>query len=162
MLKSCTKRNSDDSDESIFRFSFYCDVCGEPYSSAPVEFATCKSLCSQSPQPAPEDSQWRLLWRGEHVKAFQRANFEASHHFFSCPGCGLYVCKKCTAAKTEDDGSVRLVRCVNCERRINQGTLKSRLRFVYEPQSTAAHPTGKGGGVYAGSETPERNPQDRR
>ena len=157
MLKSCTNKYSDESDENTFRFTFRCDICGEVFRAVPVSFTGGK------PPPARvNDNCWRLLWMDEHGKAFERANFEASHHFFSCPGCGLYVCKKCTAAKTEDDGSVRLVRCVNCERRINQGTLKSRLRFVYEPQSTAAHPTGKGGGVYAGSETPERNPQDRR
>ena len=127
MLKSCTRNYSDESDENTFRFTFYCDVCGKPFRAAPVSLAGC-----EPPPVGAYDKCWRLLWMDEHGKAFERADFEASHHFFSCPGCGLYVCEVCTAATTEDDGTVRLLRCVKCEQRVNRAKPSSHLRFVYE------------------------------
>ena len=137
MLKSCTIRNSDESDESVFRFTFYCDICGEPYCASPVGFA------DFIPPDEYESECWRLLWRSEHGKAFARANFEASHNFFSCPGCGLHVCKKCTAADTDGNGAIRVLRCLECERRINRESLKSHLRYVYEPQSVSLQTISK-------------------
>jgi hypothetical protein len=128
MFKACTQKYTDESDEATFRFSFCCDLCGERFRATPVRFT------GGNPPPDTSDAKtlWKMLWRREHGRAFERANFEARYHFYACPGCGRFVCDKCTVVKPEADGGSRRERCVQCSRRAREG-FRPHLRYVAEP-----------------------------
>ena len=38
MLQSCTEKYTDNSDEKMFRFIFFCDCCGAPFEAPPIPF----------------------------------------------------------------------------------------------------------------------------
>ena len=127
MFKSCTKKYTDESDAGVYRFTFYCDICGETFRPGPLRFSG-----NDPPEKTEEKRIWKLIWKREHAQAFERADFEARHHFFSCPGCGLLSCEKCTVTAQEKDGSVSLLRCAPCNKRILIGKPPF-LRYVFEP-----------------------------
>lgn len=102
MFRSCTKRYQDESDEKAFRFTFYCDSCGRPYTVAPLCFTD--GMQNKSDY---EKELWELKWQSEHALAFERANHEAGHHFFCCPGCGEYVCQDCIISEKTPDGALK-------------------------------------------------------
>ncbi len=137
MFKSCTQRYTDMSDEKQFRFDFFCDICGEVFSAAPME-----RISSDPPSDTPEGKRLRkMLWRREHTEAFKRANYEASNHFFYCPCCGLYVCDACTFYKKDREGDMTPVCCVSCKRRMRSAKRKvyqaAELKYVYGPHPPA-------------------------
>lgn len=114
MLKSCTRKYTDESDEDAFRFTFYCDRCGSPHSIASVKFSG-----NGPPDTLQGKKLWKMTWQKEHAQAFERANFEAKYHFFCCPGCGEYVCQNCIVSEALPSGELRDL-CLNCNRRIAQ------------------------------------------
>lgn len=102
MLTSCTQKYTDESDERAFRFTFYCDRCGKPYKGQELSF-----MGGQETETECEKELWELKWQKEHTQAFERANHDASYHFFCCPGCGEYVCSDCTVSEKLPSGDVR-------------------------------------------------------
>jgi len=132
MLKSCTKKYTDESDERTFRFTFYCDLCGEGFCATPVSFT------GGNPPGEPNAKKaWEAKWRKEHYRAFERANFEARYRFHACPGCGLLVCDKCVVTKLLPDGGEKWERCVACEQRVKENS-RPYLRYVYDPRGSTA------------------------
>ena len=110
MLQSCTKKYTDNSDETMFRFIFYCDCCGAPYECPPIPFSEGR------PEGPPTDTAielWKLRWKKEHDQAFARANAEAARKFFGCPGCGKYICQNCVVSTPLPTGEI-LDRCLDC------------------------------------------------
>jgi hypothetical protein len=133
VFKSCTKKYSDESDKNAYCFSFYCDICGVTYKSAPIHFTGC-----DPPDTTTEIELWTMMWKREHALAFERANFEASLHFYVCPGCDLRVCDKCIVWKTDEYGDMVRRRCIKCEERVSRlAAVKPALRYVYEPPERA-------------------------
>jgi hypothetical protein len=112
MLKSCTRKYTDESDEGMFRFTFYCDRCGSSHQIKPVSFSGHKL-----PDSAAEKNLWLLRWQKGHTQAFERADYEAKYHFFCCPGCGEYVCQDCVVSERTPSGDIRDL-CLDCNRRI--------------------------------------------
>ncbi|HBU11981.1 MAG TPA: hypothetical protein DEB31_04420 [Clostridiales bacterium] len=135
VFKSYTREYSDRSDEKTFRFDFYCDVCGEVFSATPLECAD----RGPPPDTAEGERLRKLLWRQEHAKAFERANYEALDHFFLCPMCGSYVCDKCTVYKKDRDGDMARICCVGCKRRVRpvkrKGYKAAELKYVPSPSA---------------------------
>lgn len=111
MFKSCTQKYTDESTETTFHFSFYCDLCGEQFRSTIAKFTADITL----PETTYEKKLWQMLWRREHWRAFERANFQAHYHFYTCPDCARLVCDQCTIVKLEPDGGIRRERCVQCQ-----------------------------------------------
>jgi len=90
MLKPITKKISDESDSGIYRFTFYCDICGAPHQSVPYESETLNKI-----DPARREA--------EHNAAYERANREIMNHFNRCPMCGRVVCDNCFRILDESD-----------------------------------------------------------
>ena len=86
MLEPVTKTMTDDSTETVFRFTFYCDLCGKPWSSVPV---------SGMPEKGCGIGKRSLERCAEHDAAYERANLEAIQHFNRCPKCKRWVCNDC-------------------------------------------------------------------
>jgi len=84
MLKPVTARMTDESEGNIYRFTFYCDLCGAPRQSETYE--------SRVAEDAGTDSCERIT---DHHAAYERANFEALHYFNRCPVCKRMVCDDC-------------------------------------------------------------------
>lgn len=83
MLDPITKKMTDNSTESEFSFSFYCDICKHVWSSIPLNFSGNK-----------KDENF-VLWKNEHEAAYERANREAMMYFNRCPVCKHWVCDNC-------------------------------------------------------------------
>lgn len=83
MLDPITRQMTDNSTESDFSFSFYCDICKHVWSSIPLRYSGNK-----------EDGD-RVLWKNEHEAAYERANREAMMYFNRCPACKSWVCDDC-------------------------------------------------------------------
>jgi hypothetical protein len=94
MLEPVTRKMMDDSTDKAFVFTFYCDLCGRPWKSAPVSSLT----------PTRERSRKNpgCAWQ-EHDAAYERANLEAIQHFNRCPRCRRWVCDDCFLLLDEGD-----------------------------------------------------------
>lgn len=142
MFYSCTKKYTDESDEKIFRFTFYCDKCGKPHSSAPLPFSEGRTFGGGKKEDTPcENELWELLWQKEHEQAFDRANHEASFHFFRCPGCGEYACGDCTVNEKLDSNGLREL-CCQCSRREGRGK-SAPMKMVMPHKTPSGEPEEK-------------------
>ena len=115
MFQSCTKKYTDESNEELFCFTFYCDDCNAPFHSTPISF----KLNSCSIDKSSEYKLWKLQWQQKHKEAFARANQEAKIYYFCCPGCGRHICPACVVTKELSSGEV-LERCWQCTVKSNQ------------------------------------------
>lgn len=77
MLEAVTKKFTDESADGVYRFTFYCDICGKTWESIPYSSIN------------------NVLSVYERNSAFERANREASLQFNRCPVCRLIVCDDC-------------------------------------------------------------------
>ena len=96
MLKACTQRYTDASDERRFCFTFFCDVCGAAFQSTPI---LCSIAADAKRSTELEAKLYKFRWQNEHARAFARANQEASIYFFACPGCGRSACPRCVVSE---------------------------------------------------------------
>jgi len=123
MLKAFTRNYHDNSTESGFEFTFYCDICNDGYKSSFVQSTTAgkgkllKGLgagagivgslvggrgynvgwaADRGSDVLAERFDGRSpQWMKEHEQAFERAQNEAKQHFHRCPNCTKYVCDAC-------------------------------------------------------------------
>ncbi len=134
MLKSFTRNYEDNSTESGFQFTFYCDNCRDGYRSSFIQSETYKkgkglrglaqgagilgslfggaaSNAGYAMQRGGDVLSERFEgrspeWMKEHERAFELAQNEAMQHFHRCHSCSSYVCDACY---NEDEGL-----CVAC------------------------------------------------
>ena len=90
MLKPITQKMTDESEGGVYRFTFYCDICGQPRQSIPYYSDT--KGCT--------DTHARET---EHIAAYERANREAISWFNRCPICMRLVCDQCFRILDEMD-----------------------------------------------------------
>ena len=114
-----TSNFADNSTESGFQFTFYCDLCREGYKTNFIESKTHKKgklikglggLISAATQMAGKSNvgwgaerdadviteRFRGMspeWQKEHESAFELAQNEAKEHFKRCPKCKKWVCE---------------------------------------------------------------------
>ena len=132
-----TRNHEDNSSESGFQFTFYCDICHDGYKTRFVESKTYKQtgLFGMVGRAISTGStlvgQYRLgnaiersvdilndrkqgmspEWRKEWEDTFELAQNEAKQHFFRCSRCKKYVC--------ESDYNEQDNLCVECAPREN-------------------------------------------
>jgi len=82
MLRPLTKKMTDESEGVVYRFTFYCDICGAPRQSDDYQ-----SMSEETSSPEMRDT--------EYTAAYERANRAAMSYFNRCPKCKRYVCDKC-------------------------------------------------------------------
>ena len=99
MLKPITQKVLDESEEGVYRFTFYCDICESPWHSVSYYSDT-----EENP-----DEQTREL---EHTAAYERANREALSWFNRCPVCRRVVCDKCFRILDETDMCAECAECI--------------------------------------------------
>ena len=92
-LPSVTKKIDDDSDEKIFQFTFYCDLCGTKYRSESIAFSVQDAPCKFNNFTNAQ----KLIWGSEHEDAYERANQCALLVFTRCRICGDTFCEDCAA-----------------------------------------------------------------
>jgi len=85
MLKPITQKMTDESEDGVYRFTFYCDICGSAKQSHPFISET-EGYGIRVP-PAQRDR--------EHGDAYERANREMIRSFNRCPVCTRFVCDDC-------------------------------------------------------------------
>jgi len=85
MLKPITQKMTDESEDDVFRFTFYCDICGSAKQSHP--FISETEGYGILVDPAQRDR--------EHGDAYERANREMIRSFNRCPVCMRFVCDDC-------------------------------------------------------------------
>jgi len=136
-LQSFTRNYEDNSTDSGFQFTFYCDICQDGYKSEFVESATYKKKGFLKGLTEGVGLGARFLglhdvgygvqrggdilserfdgmspeWHKEHERAFERAKNEAMEHFHRCHKCHMWVCD---ADFNEEEGL-----CVECSPRLN-------------------------------------------
>lgn len=93
MLEPITCRMSDESSNRVYRFSFYCDLCGKPWTCDPIMAV---DHDNEKPTAALQESI-------EHQSAYERANLEAMRNFNRCPLCKRWVCDDCFRIMQEGD-----------------------------------------------------------
>ena len=81
MLQPVTRKITDESEGVVYRYTFYCDVCGSPKESVPYR--------SDTALASPEERE------RESKDAYERANKEAMGWFNRCPVCLRFVCDDC-------------------------------------------------------------------
>jgi hypothetical protein len=116
-LQPFTRNFVDNSDQSGFKFTFNCDICGDGYKTKFIESRSNKkagflrglgsaasigsSLLGSSVGHnigygantyANKFSGMNSDWHKEHEAAFEVAQNEAKGHFKRCPKCRKYVC----------------------------------------------------------------------
>lgn len=96
MLDPITRQMADNSTDTQFSFSFYCDICGHVWSSIPLSFSGDKGAEKSG------------SWKSEHEAAYERANREAMMYFNRCPVCKHWVCDDCFLIR--EDGYI----CKEC------------------------------------------------
>lgn len=161
MLKAFTRNYEDNSTESGFQFTFYCDLCHDGYKSSFVESETYKKGSLLRGVTGGARVLGGLLggrlgdavyhagyggdilserfegmspeWQKEHEKAFEYAQNEAQRHFHRCHKCRLWVCD---ADLNEDEGL-----CVECAPRMNVEVAAARSRKMVEDINTKADET---------------------
>ena len=82
MLRPITRKMTDESNGSIYSFTFYCDICGKPFKSPLYDSLT-------------GDEQDVKTQEVEHNDAYERANNEVLKSFNRCPSCQRVVCDDC-------------------------------------------------------------------
>jgi membrane protease subunit (stomatin/prohibitin family) len=167
MLQAFTRNYEDNSTESGFQFTFYCDLCHDGYKSSFVESETYKkgSLLRGVTGGARVlggllggslgNAVWQAgygsdilserfegmspEWQKEHETAFARAQNEATQHSHRCHSCNHYVCDACF---NEDEGL-----CTECAPRQEIYVAKARAeamrRNIEEAGETATVWKGK-------------------
>ncbi|HKU49904.1 MAG TPA: hypothetical protein VJP79_08140 [Nitrososphaera sp.] len=116
-MQPFTRNFVDNSDQSGFKFTFNCDICGDGYKTQYIESKANKkagflrglgsaasigsSLLGSSVGHnigyganayADRFSGMNPQWHKEHEAAFETAQNEAKGHFKRCPKCRKYVC----------------------------------------------------------------------
>lgn len=152
MLKAFTRNYEDNSTESGFQFTFYCDLCHDGYKSSFVESETHKkgSLLRNVTGGARVlggflggrlgDMVWHAgygsgilserfegmspEWQKEHELAFEHAQNEAQRHFHRCHKCRRWICD---SDYNEDEGL-----CVECAPRMNVEVAAARSRKMVD------------------------------
>lgn len=167
MLQSYTRNYADNSTESGFQFTFYCDHCDDGFKSSFVESETYKKGAGLRGLARGASALGNLIggragnlgwateragdiigerfeerspeWQKEHEAAFERAKNEAARHFHRCHACSEYVCDSCF---NEDEGL-----CVACAPRQEVYVAKARAdamrRNIDEAAETATVWQGK-------------------
>jgi len=136
-MQAFTRNYEDNSNESGFQFTFYCDLCNDGYKT---RFITSESnkragffkglgravslgadIVGRGGIGGHFERGTDILserfegtspeWRKEHEAAFELAQNEAKAHFMRCPKCRKYVCE---SDWNEQDGL-----CVECAPREN-------------------------------------------
>lgn len=136
-LQPFTRNYEDNSSESGFQFTFYCDICQDGYKTRFIESRTYRKtglfgmvgralsagsdLVGQYGVGSALERGVDILndrkqgmspeWRKEWENAFETAQNEAKEHFCRCPRCKHYVCE---ADWNEQDNL-----CVECAPREN-------------------------------------------
>ncbi|PTD93360.1 zinc ribbon domain-containing protein [archaeon SCG-AAA382B04] len=116
-----TDNFSDNSSKAGFKFTFFCDKCGEGYKTKFIKSKTSskKGLFDAIGKAASalgratgrynigrtvddgtdivseKYSGKSAAWRKEHEKAFEKAQNEAKGYFNRCPSCTKWVCDNC-------------------------------------------------------------------
>jgi hypothetical protein len=104
MSKPLTRITEDHSDEKVFAFRFFCDICGKEWKSPAVPFET-------GGMAIVHEEARALLWAKEHSAAFEQANLDARLHFSLCTVCGKRVCDNWFNIEDNQHGDV----CRECE-----------------------------------------------
>lgn len=112
MLPAITKKYHDASTYDYFMFVFYCDICGEPWTSEKYPF----SLANDKPRTIKEQKVRDIIWMSEHNSAYERANTEAILRFNKCTRCGKRVCDSCFSEIGDT--------CIDCD---NSKTITNKL-----------------------------------
>ena len=99
-----TKKITNISTNSTFRFIFYCDRCGAGVHSA------CYIFNTKCFDPPPRGRARALLWTRQHDEAYERANSEARIAFNRCPVCGRRVCGDCFHVSSDAHTDI----CIDC------------------------------------------------
>ena len=102
MLNPVTKKMTDESAGGVYRFTFYCDICG-------------KSLQSPVYQSMAGDSGDEAMRKAEYEDAYGRANREMLKKFSRCPVCQRVVCDECFDVYGDYD------MCVECRQSRRHG-----------------------------------------
>ncbi len=93
MLEPVTKKFEDGSTLEVFKFTFFCDLCGEAVKDISYPYKPPfkpKLFLSGSERRARE-----LIWQSDHASAYDRANQEVLLFFNRCPVCDRRVCDDC-------------------------------------------------------------------
>lgn len=110
MLKPVTKRYRDDSTMKQLRFTFYCDCCGKPIPTAPMDF---ENGFSKKVFLTDEEREVRaILYADDHRYAYERANNEARLELNRCEICGEVVCEDCTVYEGAENVAVCCRTCL--------------------------------------------------
>ena len=91
LLPALTKHFTDNSDNKVFRFTFYCDFCNTGYEAPTTLFSGAGEVKLGAELPPIQ----KLLWQTEHEDAYERANRQALYYFTRCAECGKVVCEDC-------------------------------------------------------------------
>lgn len=128
---------ADNSTDSGFQFTFYCDRCKEGYKTSFIESKSAKRSAIIRMGSRFFSAIMRLFgnyragysareganaisgthtgksakWHKEHEKAFEQAQNEAKQHFHRCPKCTKWVC--------ENDWNEQEGLCTVCAPRVN-------------------------------------------
>jgi hypothetical protein len=86
LLEPITRKVTDESVGNIYRFTFYCDLCGQARFS--VEYTGIGDADDK---------------KHDHNAAYERANIEALKHFNRCTICKRFVCDYCFRILPEGD-----------------------------------------------------------
>ena len=119
-FQAFTSNYQDNSSESGFKFTFYCDICREGYQTSFIESKSSKkgkffkglgSFIGAASQMTGKYSNIGSAvergtdaygakfqgmtpeWHKEHEKAFELAQNQAKEHFHRCPKCKRWVCE---------------------------------------------------------------------
>ena len=121
MLKPVTAKMTDESEGNIYRFTFYCDLCGAPRQSVPYESMVTEDSgacidADSSPGAGVQIVTGNITGANrtavstetceritDHNAAYERANFEALHYFNRCPVCKRMVCDTCYRILDDSD-----------------------------------------------------------
>lgn len=158
MMKAFTRNYEDNSTETGFQFTFYCDICNDGYKTSFVESETHKKnakirglgqgawAVSNLLGGRLSNMGWAMErgtdvlaqrfdgmsaeWQKEHEQAFIHAQNEAQRHFHRCHGCHRWVC--------ESDYNEAADLCVECSPLENVAVTKARAAAMQRNLEEAA------------------------
>jgi len=104
LLSPVTQKFTDRSTKRRFAFSYYCDLCGKEWRSAPQAFD------SGGLHAAADLRVLHMLWNDQHKAAYERTNLEAIYSLSPCPECGRRVCMECLRRLEAEDAYI----CKDC------------------------------------------------
>ena len=109
MLSPITKKYIDDSSMKQFRFTFYCDCCGNPIRTQAYDF---NNAFAQKTFLSNDEKEARaIIYANEHREAYERANNEARLNLNRCTICGDMVCEDCSVYSEKLGGDVCCEKC---------------------------------------------------